>query len=76
MCGTARDLQECMTNLMWFVEEDILETVLLEPKDDRQLASPTPEEETALLSESQEAKAAATLLLRCKEWAPKPQDAA
>ena len=31
MCGTARDLQECMTNLMWFTEEDILDAMLMEP---------------------------------------------
>ena len=51
MCGTARDLQEYMTNLMSFEEADILETAHLEPEDAWQLASPTPEEQTVLLGE-------------------------
>ena len=76
MCGTARDLQECMTNLMWFVEEDILETTLLEAEDNQQLVSPTPEEETTLLGELQEAEAAAACPPRQKEWAPEPKKAA
>ena len=44
---------------MWFAEEDILETTLLELGDDWQPASATPEEETVLLSKPQEAQAAA-----------------
>ena len=51
MCGAARDLHKCMTNLMWFAEEDVLETMLLEPEEDQQPASPAPEEEAALLSQ-------------------------
>ena len=35
MCGAARDLQECMTNLMWLTGEDILDNTLLEPVDDQ-----------------------------------------
>ena len=53
MCSAARDLQGCMANLMWFVEEDILDIPLLEPADDCPLVSLTPEEETVLLSKPQ-----------------------
>ena len=76
MCGAARDLQECMTNLMQHREEDILDAMLLEPVDDQQLTSQTQKEETMLLSEPQEAEAAATHPLRCEEWAPEPEKAA
>ena len=74
MCSTARDLQACMTNLIWFREEDVLDAMLFKPLDDWQLVSPTPEEEVVLLSEVQEAPAAALHPPRCKEWAPKPKN--
>ena len=61
---------------MWFAEEDILETILLEPKGHWQLMSPTPEGETALLSKPQEDEALATCPPRHKEQAPKPNNAA
>ena len=65
-----------MTNLMWFTEEDLLDAMLLEPVDDQQVVSPTPEEETALLAEPQEAQAATTHPPRHEGWAPKPMNAA
>ena len=64
-----------MANLMWF-EEDVLDIPLLEPSDDLQIASPTPEEEAALLGEPQEAQATATCHPRHEEWASEPKDAA
>ena len=76
MCSAARDPKEYMTNLLWFAEEDILETTLLEPEDDQQLASPTPEEETVLLGEPQEAEPAAAHHPRYEEWAPRPKNEA
>ena len=76
MCSTTRDLCECLTYLMWFVEEDVLETSLLEPEDDQKPASPTPEEETALFGESQEAHAMAACPPKYEEWAPEPENAA
>ena len=74
ICSAAKDLQTCMMYLMWFGEEDILDTMLFKPLDDQQLASPIPEEEIMLLGELQEAQAAAISPPRCKEWAPKPKN--
>ena len=76
MCGTVRDLQGCMTNLMQFEEENIWEIPLLKPADDLSIASPTLEEEAALLGEPWEAWATTTCPLRHEEWAPKPESAA
>ena len=76
MCGAARDLWECMTNLMQFMEEDILDVMLLEPVDSWQLASPIIKEETMLLGDTQEAEAAAAYSPRCEEWVPEPENSA
>ena len=73
MCNTARGLKECMANLMWFTQEDVLDAPPLEPDDDQPQVSPTPEEETALLSEPQ---AAATHPPRSEEQATKSQKVA
>ena len=47
--------------------------MLFKPLDDKQLASSTPKE-TALLSQPQEAQAAAICPPRCKECPPKPKN--
>ena len=65
-----------MTNLMWFGEEDDLNAMLLEPVDNWQLASPTLEEETALLGEPKEAQATAACPPWHEEQAPKPKNVA
>ena len=67
LCGAARDLQRCMTNLMWFEEEDILEIPLLEPADNLPIASLTLEEEATLLGKSQEAQVTATYPPGCED---------
>ena len=74
MCSTARDIKVCMTDLMWFGEEDILDAMLFEPLDDWQLASPTPEEVIMLLSELQESQAAAVYPPMCKDSASEPKN--
>ena len=65
-----------MMNLIQFMEEDVLDAMLLEPVDDWQLVSPTPEVETTLLCEPQEAEAEATCPPWHEEWAPEPENAA
>ena len=65
-----------MANLMWFLEEDILDILLLEPAGDQPLASPTPEEEATLLSKPQEVQATAPCPPGLERWAPDPEDAA
>ena len=72
MCGTARDLQRCMTNLMWFTEENILVILPLEPADDLPLAFSATEEEATLLGKPQEVHVTATHPPRHEEWAPEP----
>ena len=76
VCGAVKDLQGCMANLMWLMEEDVLDIPLLEPVDDLLLATLTPEEEATLLCESQEAQATATCSPRNKEWAPESKSTA
>ena len=76
MCGAARDLQGCVANLMWFMEEDILDIPLLEPADDLPLVSLIPEEEAMLLSEPQEAQVIATYPPGHEEWVLKPKSTA
>ena len=73
MCGTAKGLQACMTDLMGFREEDILDAMHFEPLDDQQLVSSTPEEEITLLSQPQEVQVTAIHPPRCKEWARAPK---
>ena len=55
-----------MDNLMWFVEEEVLDAMLLEPVSDQQLASQTLEEETVLLGKPKAAHAAAACPPKCK----------
>ena len=62
-----------MTSLTWCEEEDILEIPLLEPTNNLLIASPTPEEEAALLGEPQEAQVTPACPARHKEWDPKPK---
>ena len=75
MCGNARILQACMTDLKWFREENILDAMLFEPLDNQQLVSPNLEAEISHFSEPQEAQAAAIHPPRCKEQAPEPKNA-
>ena len=64
-----------MANLMHFMEEDVLEAMLLEPVDDQPLAFPTLEEETTLLGKPLEAQAAAACPPRHEGWASEPKNA-
>ena len=59
---------------MWFRKEDVLDAMLWEPLNNRQLAAPTMEKEIVLLSEPKEAQEAAIHSPRHKEWAPKPKN--
>ena len=42
MCSIAGGHQACMTNLMWFREENVLDAMLFEPLDNGQLVSSNP----------------------------------
>ena len=76
MFGAARDLQRCVAKLMWFVEEDFLDILLLEPTGDLPLVFPAPEEEAASQGESHEAQVTATHPPRHEEQASKPKSTA
>ena len=74
--GAARDLQRCVAKLMWYVEEDFLDILLLEPTGDLPLVSPAPEEEAAPHGEPHEAQVTATHPSRHEEQASKPTSTA
>ena len=65
-----------MANLMWFEKGDILEIPLLEPTDDLQIPSLTPEEEATLLGKPQEAQVNHCMPSQHEEWDSEPKDTA
>ena len=76
MCGTARDIQGCIANLRQFKEEYVLKIQLLESVYDLPIASPTLEEEAALLSKPPEAQVTTTHPPGHEEWASNSESAA
>ena len=73
-CGECEYFVVCVR--AWFIEEDVLDAMLLKSVDDWPLASPNLEEETTLLGKPQVTHVVATHPPRCQKKALEPKNAA